>query len=132
MSVRNKGIKVKYQMKQFPTTVKNIVSENLPKHLTFSQHALDQQNGRKFHYTINECEKYVTIENLLEVQVTTKNTIKYLFRVNVNPIFDLVFVVSENGKIITNWLNSVNDHHATLKEKYLYSTSTENLTKLYS
>ena len=84
---------------------------------------------RNFKYNIKECYNFVTIENVLEVQVEKNNAVKFLVRANVNSIFDIVLVVTKDGAIVTNWLNSTTDHHATLKDLHLYTSDYETMKK---
>ena len=130
MGKRNKNVKFKVKLDNMPNHYKAMVENVLPKKLHFTKHAIDQMSERKFKYNLKECYKFVTIENVLEVQVEKNNNVKFLVRANINSIFDIVLVVTKNGSIVTNWLNSTTDHHATLKDLHLYTTNYE-MVKTY-
>lgn len=131
MSKRNNNIKFKMQVKQLKQADRKFVEGLLPDHFKFSKHAIDQQKTRKFSYHINEVVEKINIDNVLEVQVQNDDCYKFLIRFNINSIFDLVLVVSANGVICTNWLNSVDDNHATLKDLHLYTTDINKLKNLF-
>lgn len=127
MSKRNNGIEFKIQMKSLNNNDKKIVDKMFPEHFKLSKHAIEQMEKRKFKYNVKEIAHKINIENVLEIQVQENKQYKFLVRFNVNCFFDLVLVVSSNGVICTNWLNSVNDNHATLKDKHLYTNDIQKL-----
>lgn len=63
---------------------------------------------------------------VIEVAAQGKNSmlpekiIKQLYRIPYNAKFDLLMMISADGKVITVWLNSKTDRHSTLnKSKYV-------------
>lgn len=122
MGARNAGCNFKVATASMTRTEKSYLKSCLPDYLVLTQHAIDQQNAKHFHCSSSELFSYMAIENCLELQVKNNGSVLALFRCNVNVLYDICFVVClNNHKVVTNWLNSVNDNHSTLKDTHLYT-----------
>lgn len=94
--------KVKIRVMYLKLHQQKIVENNLPKKLKFSNHMMERLNER--HLKINKAflKENATLNNLLDIQVTTDNRVTYLFNAKHKGYF-ISFVVGQNGNVLTVW-----------------------------
>lgn len=126
---RDKDILVKMKVATMTKNEKQSLEKFIPTKLVYTNHALDQMKDRNFNISTIELLNHVNINTLLEIQVKKNHSVTFLFRSNVNSLFDIVFATNSRGTVYTAWLNNVNDNHKTLKNAHLYTNNFDEIKK---
>ena len=121
MKKSNVGILFKVKKEVVPVEVLKAI---LPKNVKFSYHAFQRMQQRKIYFNKQQFKDFLTIENLLEIQVEETSKIKFLVRASVSEKQDVTFVINDKGNIVSCWYNKKDDHK-NKKPSNLYKTYKE-------
>ena len=119
----------KVQTKHLTQAQRIFTAYHMPKELHFTNHVQERMMQRQFKLSLDEFAQYFTMENVTELQFES-NTVKFLVTVAVNKAFNLVYVVSLDGAILTTYLNKPNQVHickAPLYKDAIDSNKLENV-----
>lgn len=98
-----KDYKAKIRIEVLSGKEKQLVKSNLPKKVTYSKHFVDRLKERKIYITKQKINNALTIDNLIDIQISTDNKITYMFKINLDKHLMMLFIVGENGNILTTW-----------------------------
>lgn len=125
---RNVGVDFKIRLNELSEVQKRYLACFLPQKVYFTSHAKEQATKRKLKLEQNEVLKHISIQNVVEIQVSNTKRVTYLVRYPYYTTnWDIIIVLAQNGAVLTTWLNHKTDNHATLRDKHLYTTDLKKL-----
>lgn len=92
----------KVRVENLTDSEKTFVASKLPKKVKYSKHFIERMKERKIFINKTKLNEALTIENLLDIQLT-ENEVTYLFHTKLSKHLEVLFIVGENGNILTTW-----------------------------